>query len=1634
MYTGKRSVSATTSPVSRYNVGGQFFVDFTMATRLMAGDATNINVSSNNDNINTLTFTLPAGKSVQIISAIEGGRGVVTAVGRDRARDKVLSFQSESDVQNANDRHRAWWKDYWMQGYVKLDTSITTGSNAAMWQRMYLGELYRLGASTQARSENPAEALQSGFPWNASKVLSGGGGNAFGRNMFESTGHVYGDTFRGRYYMNTDIMRPAHSAVIANRLNHNVAYSRVVEDFYHTRGVDNARSVSFLNGITNTNLNLARRHPSLEPNRRRPLFTEGLPGAVFNTNMSPWAMDGNSHHSTASHGAMALQPMIRYYNATLDDKYLTDTLYEMVSGMADFWSAFAWFNPATQKYEIYGATNEARDGDGARPGAILCQTSAEFILINAISYSEYLGLDATRRARWQHVLDNMAPYALFNGVSNDGAFDTRGTTVFGHDYVTGLNDMRNGGSNCAPVQGFYMFDLIGLDSPSWMLEYGHNYLDHVQRWTNDKAFRGGVFAARVAYPPSGRQPGGRDGYLQELMNRLINVSMQDWHGIRNNNTTGDYGAAVLLSVVNDSMLHSHEGNIRVFPSWYKDQEVSFKSLRAYGAFLVSGKQNASGEVEWAAITSEKGRPATFVSPWDNGVVVTKEDGTVVQTTISTTTYSGELLYTFDTVAGETYLLHEAAGPVGVVTGVTITAEAEMGIGTQQIATAAVATTSLIDAVRWSSSNKAVATVWGDGEGGGVIIARGVGTVTIRAAALADPTKFHEVTVEVMPVPATDVKIVNGGSLAVDESRQLFVEYTPALTSQRSVTWTSSSPGVVSVSSNGLIRGLQPGTATITVAITENPVVKHEIDITVRGENNYALYYNTTATIHEGSNTRANIVGYEFTVKNDITITALGVYDSNRNGRFDNADTPVAIYSMLNYDTWDGDELMAAAVVRNDSPAHNGVIYAPLDDCVVLQPGNYVIVTYYAPGVIDRWVVSPGMPFTTGSQIEYVRGHRMEQGSISTIPDTEGQVVEFDGLIYPWSPSEHANYFNVNFQYVDKNVLAAYYDEVNDTQKGTYEDDVWNQFTAARDNAYAVLNNLRADQDDVDNALEALEDTFEALEGNLPLRIRLDRSSITVARGLMEKLNAITLHQNITWTSSNIEVAVVGNDGTIAAVGAGTAVITATIVGTNVSASANVTVTMGSSDVNVARNRPVSAITAISEGTGGSRARIVNGQTSPPGTLTHAWNSANTPSGTPLWIAIDLGAEHTIGRWVVRHFNPTNETHDNVNNITRDFELQYKNIAGEWVAVDSVAGNVGFENRVTDRMLETPVTASEFRLWIIRPDNYEPGRWPNWMARIDEIELYTVDPGVDWEVTAIGAVPGIEVEQGTVAQDLDLPEMVSVTLNDNVNANVPVTWSTTGYNANVAAVYPLEGTLNLPAGIANTGDHRASIDVTVVVTVDKAALQELYDANQDRVNDNYSTASWNAFTSALTAAKAMLDDASATQAQVDSATTALQAAIDGLRKLFTVTFDYNDGSEVVTVIAVQGGTVARPDDPAMEGYTFEGWMLDGDEFDFSAAIAQDITLVAEWKLIPVTSLRINAAIIETVARGWRYNFGVILNEGAIDKNVVWTISHPGLAFVDEAGNVTILERTGTVVLVATDTVSNISHSVMLRIAS
>lgn len=63
--------------------------------------------------------------------------------------------------------------------------------------------------------------------------------------------------------------------------------------------------------------------------------------------------------------------------------------------------------------------------------------------------------------------------------------------------------------------------------------------------------------------------------------------------------------------------------------------------------------------------------------------------------------------------------------------------------------------------------------------------------------------------------------------------------------------------------------------------------------------------------------------------------------------------------------------------------------------------------------------------------------------------------------------------------------------------------------------------------------------------------------------------------------------------------------------------------------------------------------------------------------------------------------------------------------------------------------------------------------------------------------------------------------------------------------------------------------------------------------------------------------------------------------------YTVTFKTNGGTEVKNVTVKSGSKLSDIETPKKDGYVFEGWFLDGEEFDINTKIEEDITLVAKW---------------------------------------------------------------------------------------
>ena len=71
----------------------------------------------------------------------------------------------------------------------------------------------------------------------------------------------------------------------------------------------------------------------------------------------------------------------------------------------------------------------------------------------------------------------------------------------------------------------------------------------------------------------------------------------------------------------------------------------------------------------------------------------------------------------------------------------------------------------------------------------------------------------------------------------------------------------------------------------------------------------------------------------------------------------------------------------------------------------------------------------------------------------------------------------------------------------------------------------------------------------------------------------------------------------------------------------------------------------------------------------------------------------------------------------------------------------------------------------------------------------------------------------------------------------------------------------------------------------------------------------------------------------------------------LMKNCYITLDKNDGSEA-ELVRVKRNSVPVIEEPAREGYTFDGWYLDAEyaqKFDAESKVSNNITLFAKWTL-------------------------------------------------------------------------------------
>jgi alpha-L-fucosidase 2 len=235
--------------------------------------------------------------------------------------------------------------------------------------------------------------------------------------------------------------------------------------------------------------------------------------------------------------------MFAQFSYTGDQSYLTKTAYPFMREVAKFYVKKFTKDAASGKYVM--TSSNAHETYWGVPNAITDLAAVRSLFPTVIATSTTLGLDADLRAGWQDLLTNLV------------AYPTDGTHYLPH--TPPLAQTRNGENVACEL--IWPYDQTGLDAPDYAMAVATwkvRPFPYGNVWANDA-----IQAARLGLGDEANQ--GMKTMLQKYQNYPNGMT---------NNTNGVFEyLGVHLLVMNESLLQSYSGKIRVFPALPADASL-----------------------------------------------------------------------------------------------------------------------------------------------------------------------------------------------------------------------------------------------------------------------------------------------------------------------------------------------------------------------------------------------------------------------------------------------------------------------------------------------------------------------------------------------------------------------------------------------------------------------------------------------------------------------------------------------------------------------------------------------------------------------------------------------------------------------------------------------------------------------------------------------------------------------------------------------------------------------------------------------------------------------------------------------------------------------------------------------------
>ena len=345
--------------------------------------------------------------------------------------------------------------------------------------------------------------------------------------------------------------------------------------------------------------------------------------------------------------------LMRHYS-TYDEAYAKE-VYPYIIACADFWEDYLVMENGRYviKMDHFNEVMPNKRNKGVwrnRLGdfnSTLSLGLVKMLFKGVTDMSIFLQTDEERREKWNEILTRLSDYPV--GKNTEGRMSLKSMERGPQN-----SEVRPSGLNRVSIHGLILPG--GVAGPVTDSVFNAILLEDVNHWTDrqrnpDDWGNTSNNGIETCYPGAVRVGYDAEKLLQHLKRRIsFSVHPNLWI------TQGGGGIETLAAVpltINEMLMQSYEGVIRIFPNWIMTQDASFKDLRAYGAFLVSSSLK-NGTVEMVEIKSEKGRTCVIDNPWKGKEVRIVRNGKDEEVI-------GGSRFTIDTKEGETVKVLPARG-------------------------------------------------------------------------------------------------------------------------------------------------------------------------------------------------------------------------------------------------------------------------------------------------------------------------------------------------------------------------------------------------------------------------------------------------------------------------------------------------------------------------------------------------------------------------------------------------------------------------------------------------------------------------------------------------------------------------------------------------------------------------------------------------------------------------------------------------------------------------------------------------------------------------------------------------------------------------------------------------------------